>query len=208
MFPTKEDLDAAFPDTPVWPRRVDGHANWANSKLLEVTDQIRGVPISELQDVEGGTIARDENTNEPTGVFIDTARDEYFYPYVPEASEEQLDRALQLAIETCSSYGITGMHDLGVSVEDIARFERAIRNNNFNLRNYAMLAGLRYDSDPNVGVPAMDSLSEQGVVLDLYGDRLTVKSVKLVFSPIPTITSITALITISILPCPCYPMMD
>jgi predicted amidohydrolase YtcJ len=179
VFPTKADLDAAFPDTPVWLRRVDGHANWANSKLLEVTDDLRGTPISELPDVEGGTIVRDE-AGDPTGVFIDTSRDAYFYPFVPETSEEQLERALQLSIASCSSYGITGMHDLGVSTEDIARFEKAIRNDEFNIRNYAMLAGIRYDEDPSLEIPAMDALSAQGVVLDLYEDRLTVKSVKLV----------------------------
>jgi predicted amidohydrolase YtcJ len=177
VFPTKEDLDEAFPDTPVWLRRVDGHANWANSKLLEITDEMRGVPIKDLPDVEGGTIVRDPETGEPTGVFIDTARDAYFYPYVPEISETQLDTALQLAIKSCSSYGITGMHDAGVPAEDIARYEKAIDNNEFNLRNYVMLAGIGYS---NLAFPAMDSISEQGVVLDLYRDRLTVKAVKLV----------------------------
>ena len=30
-FPNAADLDAAFPDRPVWLSRVDGHAGWANS---------------------------------------------------------------------------------------------------------------------------------------------------------------------------------
>ncbi|WP_348253406.1 amidohydrolase family protein, partial [Salmonella enterica] len=33
-FPTAADLDAAFPDRPVWLERVDGHAGWANSAAL------------------------------------------------------------------------------------------------------------------------------------------------------------------------------
>ncbi len=33
-FPTAGDLDAAFPERPVWLRRIDGHAGWANSAAL------------------------------------------------------------------------------------------------------------------------------------------------------------------------------
>ena len=33
-FPTAADLDAAFPDRPVWLERIDGHAGWANSAAM------------------------------------------------------------------------------------------------------------------------------------------------------------------------------
>jgi len=36
-FPTKEDLDSAFPDVPVYLRRVDGHACWVNSEALRIS---------------------------------------------------------------------------------------------------------------------------------------------------------------------------
>ena len=38
-FPTAADLDAAFPDRPVWLERIDGHAGWANSAALQATGQ-------------------------------------------------------------------------------------------------------------------------------------------------------------------------
>ena len=38
QFPTAADLDAAFPDRPVWLERVDGHAGWANSAALRAVD--------------------------------------------------------------------------------------------------------------------------------------------------------------------------
>src|SRR5690625_3194778 len=35
-FPSRQDLDEAFPDRPVWLVRVDGHAGWANTAALPV----------------------------------------------------------------------------------------------------------------------------------------------------------------------------
>ena len=35
-FPTRQQLDVAFPDTPVWLTRIDGHAAWANSAALRL----------------------------------------------------------------------------------------------------------------------------------------------------------------------------
>ena len=40
-FPTRFDLDAAFPTTPVWLDRIDGHAGWANTAALNA----KGVKI-------------------------------------------------------------------------------------------------------------------------------------------------------------------
>jgi predicted amidohydrolase YtcJ len=34
-MPTHEPLTEAFPDRPVWLRRVDGHAGWANRAALQ-----------------------------------------------------------------------------------------------------------------------------------------------------------------------------
>lgn len=39
QFPTKSDLDQAFPDRVVWLERIDGHAGWANSAALTMIDQ-------------------------------------------------------------------------------------------------------------------------------------------------------------------------
>ena len=38
-FPSRQDLDAQFPDRPVWLRRIDGHAAWGNSVALAQADQ-------------------------------------------------------------------------------------------------------------------------------------------------------------------------
>src|SRR5690606_15892413 len=42
-FPTAADLDAAFPDRPVWLERIDGHASWGNTKAMDAA-QVDGHP--------------------------------------------------------------------------------------------------------------------------------------------------------------------
>src|SRR5262249_49196623 len=36
-MPTAAQLDAVFSDRPVWLRRIDGHAGWANSVVMRMT---------------------------------------------------------------------------------------------------------------------------------------------------------------------------
>ena len=66
-FPTAAALDKHFPNTPVWLRRVDGHAGWANTAAMKLA----GIN-NDTQAPEGGEIIR-TNTGERSGVFIDNA---------------------------------------------------------------------------------------------------------------------------------------
>ncbi len=51
-YPTKEDLDGAFPTNPVYLSRYDGHAIWVNSATLAA------VPPLPPTDPDGGVIVR------------------------------------------------------------------------------------------------------------------------------------------------------
>ena len=66
-LPTKEMIDAATPDNPVFVNRLDGHMALANSLALKMA----GV-TKETKDPPGGVIVRDKN-GEPTGVLKDGA---------------------------------------------------------------------------------------------------------------------------------------
>jgi predicted amidohydrolase YtcJ len=135
-FPTRADLDQAFPDRPVWLQRIDGHAGWANSAALARLD------AAALQtDPDGGQILRDEQ-GQPSGVFIDAAAalvDEM----VPPPTTAMRERALQLALEQLSSYGLTGVHDAGTSLEDLQLYQQFIAQQQMPLRIYAMADGDR-----------------------------------------------------------------
>ena len=65
--PTAAHIDAVVPDRPVWLRRIDGHAGWANSVALDLAGIDDDTP-----DPVGGKIIRDENGH-ASGVLIDIA---------------------------------------------------------------------------------------------------------------------------------------
>jgi len=162
-FPTRQDLDEAFPDRPVYLVRVDGHAAWVNTAALETVGLDT---IAEMEDPEGGTIRRDDD-GQPTGILIDAAM-EIINSEIPDPTDTQLDDALDEALATTARLGLTGVHDAGASRADIERYQRFIDNNRFPLRLYAMVGG-RGDT--------FDSFCENGLMHD-YEGRLSVRSVK------------------------------
>ena len=160
-FPTRADLDEAFPDRPVLLERIDGHASWANTAALEVAGL---ETIRESDNPPGGEIGRDAS-GEPTGVFIDEAT-RLVGRYVPAPSEEEQLQALRLALEETARYGITGVHDAGVELRDIELYRRATAEGWFTLRLYGMISGRG---------ETFERICEDGPIFE---DRLTVRSVK------------------------------
>ena len=162
QFPTRTDLDAAFPDRPVWLRRIDGHAAWANTAAMQTVGM---EVLSRMDDPEGGKIERDARGT-PTGIFIDAAMS-LVDAETPMPSAEMLDRALALAVAEASRYGLTGVHEAGIGTDVIERYQRAIDADAFDLRLYAMVGGRGEAFDAYCNQHIMD-----------YGDKLTVRSVK------------------------------
>lgn len=163
QFPDRADLDTLFPDRPVWLRRIDGHAAWANSvAIAQVDTELTG----EWQ-VEGGHIHRDA-AGKPTGIFIDGAM-KYIEELVPETSPELIDSALDIATNTLVSLGLTGVHDPGVGRDIVKLYQRKISEGALPLRVYAMADGMSETTD---------WLCSEGTLSDPSG-RLIMRSVKL-----------------------------
>jgi len=121
-FPTAADLDAAFPDRPVWLERVDGHAGWANSATLRVVEKsLAGKTLQGDWQPEGGRILRHDGA--ATGIFVDGAM-QLVNAVVPMPDEKFREQALQRALEATARNGLTGVHDMGTSREDLALFRR------------------------------------------------------------------------------------
>ena len=97
----KSDIDQIVPDKPAGFMDMDGHAVWANSKMIEAAGITKETP-----DPPGGTIVKDPETGEPTGMFLDDAMfliDEFALDGEDPDSYEGAKEALSMM----SSGGIT-----------------------------------------------------------------------------------------------------
>jgi len=162
-FPDRADLDAEFPGRPVWLRRIDGHAAWGNSLAIAQADR----DLAGDWQPEDGFIHRD-SSGAPSGIFIDGAM-EYIDKTVPETSAGLIDAALDLALHTMVSMGLTGVHDPGVDREVIELYQKKIAEGVFPIRVYAMADGMRETTE---------WLCKEGPLKDPSG-RLFMRSVKL-----------------------------
>ena len=114
-FRSAATIDALVKDKPVWLTRVDGHAGWANSAAMDLANIDRNT-----EDPTGGQIIRDEN-GDATGVLIDTAM-RYVSAQIPNPTFEEQQFALQTAMESLATYGLTSVHDPGLCSQTVDAF--------------------------------------------------------------------------------------
>lgn len=167
-FPTAADLDAAFPDRPVWLSRIDGHAGWANSAAMRAVGRdLSGSSQTEGWQPDGGRIVRDAQ-GKATGVFVDGAM-ALVDRVVPPDDAAKVERELKLAMQDAVAHGLTGVHDAGVSLETLRVYQRLADRGEMPMRITAFADG---DSD------ALAWLCKEG----LYqhpSHRLKMRTVKL-----------------------------
>jgi predicted amidohydrolase YtcJ len=142
-FPRARDIDAVVADRPVWLRRIDGHAGWANSKALELAGIDDKTP-----DPIGGKIVRDERGN-ATGILVDKAMN-IVEAHVPAPGRHDIRESYRLAVDQLLSLGITGVHDAGIDRTDAEVYMSMADDGELGIRIYAMLAdaGANLDAFP------------------------------------------------------------
>ncbi|MGB9610994.1 MAG: amidohydrolase, partial [Bryobacteraceae bacterium] len=133
-FPDAKDLDSAAPDHPVFLSRVDGHAAWVNTIALRLAGIEEKTP-----DPPGGRILRDA-AGRPTGVLIDQAMG-LVRRRIPPPSFAEIKRQLALAAAECARLGLAGVHDAGVTQEDLRAYRELISEGRLPIRIYAMIGG-------------------------------------------------------------------
>ncbi len=133
-FPTAADIDAVATDKPVWLRRIDGHAGWANSRAMEIA----GID-DDTVDPTGGKIVRDDN-GQATGVFVDNAMD-LITGHLPNPDKDDIRAAYRIASQNLLPYGMTGVHDAGISIKEAEVMIAMADDGELGIRVYAMLAG-------------------------------------------------------------------
>ena len=165
-FPTAADLDAAFPERPVYLDRVDGHAGWANSAALRIAEKA-GRPLRGGWQPPGGRIVRDAAGN-ATGVLVDNAA-QLVSAHIPPPDDATREKRLRAALQEAVRNGLTGVHDMSVSREELALMKRLADEGKLPLRINAYADGNH---------AALDDLCTHG----LYrhpGGRLQMRGVKL-----------------------------
>jgi hypothetical protein len=161
-YPDRSLLDAVIPDRPVFLRRIDGHAAWANSEALR-----RAGITGETPDPAGGEILRDEQ-GEPTGILVDNAVT-LIFDVIPEVGPEETRRRIKLAIDHCVAQGLTGVHEAGVQWERAEVYRDMAAKGELDLRVYAM-----YDDLP----ATLEKAYAEGPVFTDDG-MLTIRALKL-----------------------------
>lgn len=129
-FPTKEQLDKLFPNTPVLLTRIDGHAALANQKALDL-----GGITANTKMIGGEVILKN---GKPTGVLIDNAI-KLVSDKVPSPSEEESRKAMIAAQENCFAVGLTTVVDAGLEKETIDLISTMHQEGSLKMRVYAMV---------------------------------------------------------------------
>jgi predicted amidohydrolase YtcJ len=130
-YPTKDTLDALFPDVPVLLIRVDGHAALVNQKALDLAGVTAATPIS------GGVIGRTAQ-GQLTGLLVDNAV-KLVATKIPEPSAAEAEALLLQGQQNCLAVGLTSLADAGLNREDIERMAAMQQAGKLHLRLYAML---------------------------------------------------------------------
>ena len=111
--PTKQELDAAFPDNPVILVHVSGHGAMLNSKALAAYDITARTPTP-----SGGVIGREPGSDEPNGLLFETA----FLPVfakVPGPSDDEQIELLKTGQDLYLREGITTAQEGATMKHDI-----------------------------------------------------------------------------------------
>lgn len=154
-FPTNEQLNKLFPETPVMLRRVDGHAALVNEAAM------RYAGISPDTSLNGGKLLKREGKF--TGILIDNAVD---LIEAPAPSKEQGRKALLRGQDSLFKYGITSVTDAGLTRREIDLFEEMYDSGELKLRTNILVS-----DKPEL----LDYYLDRGMIT---GDFLTVRGFK------------------------------
>jgi predicted amidohydrolase YtcJ len=130
-FPKASVLDAVATGRPVWLKRVDGHAGWANTEAMR-----RAKAGTESKSPPDGQIIRDPD-GQPTGVFIDGAMS-LIARAVPPPTKDDVKRRLLAAQKVVLQNGLTSIHDAGISDSTAQAYRELDRDGRLTVRIYGM----------------------------------------------------------------------
>jgi predicted amidohydrolase YtcJ len=161
---TRQDLDPVSSDHPVYLIHVSGHLAATNSLALRLAGVSRTTP-----DPSGGVIEHDAN-GEPTGVLKDNAMD-LVAKYLPPDPADLPARAAKYVSAAALSFGLTTIHDISLSPEDIRGYQQADLAGALRVRVH-MVPLVRNIADA-------ETLAASGLYTGFGNDRLKIGAAKM-----------------------------
>jgi predicted amidohydrolase YtcJ len=159
--PTRQAIDAATPEHPVFVNRLDGHMALANSLAL----QLGGI-TRDTESPAGGEIVRDAS-GEPTGLLKDNAQ-ALVARVIPEPSREMNLRAARAALAEAARVGVTTIQD-NSAVDALPTYQELRARGEMTARVYVW----RYAAS------ALEALARTGVGTGLGDDWIRLGALKI-----------------------------
>lgn len=127
----REQLDAILPDRPVLVTAYDGHTAWANTRALELAGLLRGG----APNGPNGVIVRDAH-GLATGELREAGAIEPVRALFPEPDEAQQRALLIQAIRQINAAGVTSVHNMDGTLDQLALYAGMEDRGELNLRVY------------------------------------------------------------------------
>jgi predicted amidohydrolase YtcJ len=126
-LPTRQLIDEAAGDHPVFINRLDGHMSLANTAALKLAGITRSTP-----DPPGGAIVHDAS-GEPTGILKDAAMDA-MERVIPDPTPDQVAADLRAAMRYAAENGVTSVQDMSASPEILRAYQNLYQRGELTVR--------------------------------------------------------------------------
>jgi predicted amidohydrolase YtcJ len=131
---TREDLDAAAPDHPVFIEHRGGHTAYVNSLAL------RRAEVSEtVADPPGGQYDRDFATGRLTGGLRENATEPFRKLLPTRFTRDEMRQGVKLISRMMTRTGVTSVHDAEATPEDLLAYQDAREAGELSFRVYCFL---------------------------------------------------------------------
>jgi len=144
-YPTRWDLDEAVSDRPVFLIRVCGHVGVVNTKALQLAGITRETVVC------GGKVDLDEESGEPNGILRENALD-LVWRVVPKPTAAELEEACLKACQKAVEEGLTGVHWIVDSAEELRVIQKLHEEGKLPLRVYLGIPDKLLDEAVGLGL--------------------------------------------------------
>ncbi len=160
-LPTRWDLDEAVWDKPVFLLRVCGHVGVVNTKALKLAD------IGREATVDGGAVDKDTASGEPNGILRENALN-LIWKVIPKPNITELKKACIKACRKAVENGLTGVHWIVDSADEIRVIQKLYNDGKLPLRVYL-----------GISANLLNNLSELGLATGFGGDMVRLGFLKI-----------------------------